>query len=155
MEVMEGRLQKVYKPDVPVRSLACFGKSNIFYHALRIEADDSARIPEGSKLVEIFHCDRQSQQAFAQPLLLIAAAGDKAGSLKARCKEKLNVSESEFKSWRLVRIGTRAGRTHLKDDEPYDADPSPEAVLCLEHVHPNPNSSNARQSRYNKPLTIK
>merc|ERR1712151_1010796 len=148
-------MHKMYKPDTPVRSLACFGKSNIFYHCLRIEADDAARMPDGHELVEIFHCDRQSQQAFGQPMLFVCAVGEKAGSLKMRCREKLNVPESEFKSWRLVRCGSRAGRIHLKDDEPFDSDPSLDAKLCLEHAHPNPTSSLARQSRYNKPLMIK
>jgi len=151
MEVMDGRLHKIHRPEVPVRSLACFGKSNIFYHGLRVEADTDG----GRLATEIYHCDRQSQQAFAQPLLLSLAAGEKSGSVKQRCKEKLNVPDSEFKSWRLVRSGSRTGRVHLKDDEPWDSDTSADARLCLEHVHPNPTSSLARQSRYNKPLTIK
>jgi hypothetical protein len=104
--------------------------------------------------MEIFHCDRQSQQAFAQPLLLGVAAGEKAGSIKARCKAKLQVPDAEFKSWRLVRCG-RIGKTHLKDEEAWDSDATQDIKLCLEHVHPKPNSSLARQPRYNKPLTIK
>jgi len=154
LEVVESRLHKLCKPETLVRSLACFSKSNIFYHCLRVEADDAGTMPEGHKLIEIFHCDRQSQQAFAQPLLLAVTPSEKSGSIKARCKTKLQVPDAEFKSWRLVRC-TRTGKTHLKDDEPWDSDPSSDAKLCLEHVHPNPTNSLARQSRYNKPLTIK
>jgi len=154
LEVVESRLHKLCKPDMMIRSLSCSSKSNIFYHCLRIEPDTDAGMPEGSKLMEIFHCDRQSQQAFAQPLLLALAPGEKSGNIKARCKAKLQVPDAEFKSWRLVRCA-RTGKTHLKDDEPWDSDLSADAKLCLEHVHPNPTNSLARQSRYNKPLTIK
>jgi hypothetical protein len=156
LEVIEGRLHKHYRPDTPIRSLTCFGKSNLLYHCLRVEADpeSGAGLPESHKPLEIFHCDRQSQQAFAQPLLLWVASGEKAGSVKARCKAKLQVPDAEFKSWRLVRCG-RMGKTHLKDDEPWDSDPATDLKLCLEHVHPNPTNSFTRQSRYNKPLTIK
>jgi hypothetical protein len=150
LEVAESRLHKMHRPDSSVRHLACFNKGNIFYNSLRIEADNE---PRERDLIEIFHCDRQSQQAFAQPLLLSVSNGEKSGSLKARCKAKLQVPDSEFKSWRLVRC-VRGGRTHLKDDEPFDSE-AVEAKLCLEHVHPNPTNSLSRQSRYNKPLTIK
>jgi hypothetical protein len=150
LEVIEGRLHKLCRSDTLVRSLACFTKSNIFYNSLRIEADPE---PRDQTLTEIWHCDRQSQQAFAQPLLLHLAPGEKCGNIKARCKAKLQVPDSEFKSWRLVRCG-RSSRTHLKDDEPWDADAGAGNPLCLEHVHPNPTNS-LRQSRYNKPLTIK
>mmetsp|Transcript_156414 Transcript_156414/g.291945 ORF Transcript_156414/g.291945 Transcript_156414/m.291945 type:complete len:1326 (+) Transcript_156414:95-4072(+) len=153
LEVTECRLHKLYKPDTPICSFACFNKSNIYYHCLRVEPDDSGSMPEGAKLLEIFHCDRQSQQAFAQPLLLAVTPGEKAASLKAKCKAKLRVPDSEFKSWRLVRC--RARKTHLKDDEAWDSDPAPDNNLCLEHVHPNPTNTLTRQSRYNKPLTIK
>jgi len=152
LEVADSRLHKLYRPEAPVRSLACFNKPNIFYHCLRVEADPEAgSTQEGHKLIEIFHCDRQSQQAFAQPLLLYAAPGEKAGSIKNRCKVRLRVPDAEFKSWRLVRCG-RTGKAHLKDEEAWDSDNLPDARICLEHVHPNPTSSLAR---YNKPLTIK
>lgn len=154
LEVAEGRLHRHYRPDAPVRSLACFNRSNIFYHCLRVEADTDANMPEGHVLLEIYHCDRQSQQAFAQPLLVPVSPGEKAGSIKTRCKTKLQVPDSEFKSWRLVRCA-RSVRTHLKDEEAWDAEQWADAKLYLEHVHPNPTSSLARQSRYNKPLTIK
>jgi len=156
LEVVDGRLHKLYRPEHLVRLLTCCGKSNVLYHCLRVEADpDGARVGEGQRLLEIFHCDRQSQRAFAQPLLLAAAPGEAAGSLKARCKERLRVPDAEFKSWRLVRCGGRTGRAHLKDDEPWDSDASPDARLCLEHVHPNPTGSLARRAGYSKPLTIK
>jgi len=120
-----------------------------------VEADSDVG-GEGRLLTEIYHCDRQSQQAFAQPLLLGVAPGEKSGSIKARCKSKLRVPDTEFKSWRLVRCVKGGGKTHLKDDEAWDSDPSPDAKLCLEHVHPNPTGILlARQSRYHKPLTIK
>jgi len=153
LEVSDCRLNKVYRPDHPVRGLACFTKANIFYHSIRVEADpDSAHLPAGHRLVDIFHCDRSSQQAFGQPLLLALAPGEKSGSIKQRCKVKLQVSESEFKSWRLVRCSkSGSGRLHLKDDESWDAD-AVDPRLCLEHVHPNPVSN---RSRHNKPLTIK
>lgn len=155
LEVSESRLTKIYRPEASVRALACFNKSNIFYNCLRVEADpETGTLPDGHRLVEIFHCDRQSQQAFAQPLLLGLAPGEKAASLKQRCKAKLQVPDSEFKAWRLVRCG-RSGRTHVKDDEAWDAETSVESKICLEHVHPNPTNNLARQSRYNKPLTIK
>lgn len=155
LEVTDGRLHKLYRPDATVRSLACFGKSNIFFHCLRVESDaDSLNLAESQRLVEIFHTDRQSQQAFAQPFLMPVAVGEKAGVVKNRCKAKLRVADAEFKSWRLVRVG-RGGKTHLKDDEPWDADAASDGKLCLEHVHPNPTNSLSRQSRYNKPLTIK
>jgi len=164
LEVADGRLHKLWRPEMPVRSrehasesLACFNKANILYHCLRVEADGDAvrAAAQGHRMIEIFHSDRQSQQAFAQPILIPVAAGEKSGSLKNRCKDKLRVPEQEFRSWRLVRCSSRAGRTHLKDDEPFDQDASGDARYCLEHVHPNPTSSFARQSRYNKPLTIK
>jgi len=151
LEVSESRLYKLHRPDTSVRTLACYNKSNIFYNCLRIEADTD---PAG-KCAEIYHCDRQSQQAFAQPLLLALAPGEKSGSVKARCKAKLQVPDAEFKSWRLVRCSRGGARTHLKDEEAWDSDASTEAKLCLEHVHPNPTNSLTRQSRYNKPLTIK
>jgi len=156
LEVVDSRLHKLYRPDAPLRSMACFSKSNIFYHCLRIEADpESASTGDTQNLMEIFHCDRQSQQAFAQPLLMAVAPGEKSGNIKARCKSKLNVPDTEFKSWRLVRCA-RTGKAHLKDDEAWDSDPNAlDAKLCLEHVHPNPTSGLSRQSRYNKPLTIK
>eukprot|EP00403_Amphidinium_massartii_P034419 CAMPEP_0178435934 /NCGR_PEP_ID=MMETSP0689_2-20121128/34182_1 /TAXON_ID=160604 /ORGANISM="Amphidinium massartii, Strain CS-259" /LENGTH=1320 /DNA_ID=CAMNT_0020058019 /DNA_START=92 /DNA_END=4054 /DNA_ORIENTATION=+ len=161
-EVLDCRINKLYQQvgnqsaaSMPVRNLSCYSKCNVFYNCLRVEADpESANLPAEHKLIEIFHCDRQSQQAFAQPFLLAVAPGEKCGSLKARCKTKLRVPDSEFKQWRLVRCG-RSGRTHLKDEEPWDADTAPDAKLCLEHVHPNPANTLARQSRYNKPLTIK
>eukprot|EP00929_Paragymnodinium_shiwhaense_P086804 TRINITY_DN4722_c0_g1_i1.p1 TRINITY_DN4722_c0_g1~~TRINITY_DN4722_c0_g1_i1.p1 ORF type:complete len:1338 (-),score=356.76 TRINITY_DN4722_c0_g1_i1:238-4086(-) len=157
LEVGDSRDSKLFKPEHPVRSHLGFGKQNIFFNCLRVEADpDSASLGETAKLVEIFHCDRASQQAFGQPFLMAVEPGEKSGSLKARCKAKLKVPDAEFKSWRLVRLG-KNGRTHLKDDEAWH---SPDAVsvdlkLCLEHVHPNPSSCLARQSRHNKPLMIK
>jgi len=155
LEVADSRLQKLHKSDTPVRSLTCMNKLNIFYHCLRVEPsnENGTSTGEGQKLIEIYHCDRQSQQAFAQPFLMSAAPGEKSGALKARCKTKLQVQDSEFKSWRLVRCA-RSGKTHLKDDEAWDSDTSAEAKLCLEHVHPNPTTL-AQQSRYKKPLTIK
>jgi len=155
LEVTEGRLHKNYRPDTPVRTLACFSRSNIFYHSLRVEADvESSMMSDKHVLMEIYHCDRQSQQAFAQPLLLAIAPGEKAGQIKTRIKQKLQVPDAEFKSWRLVR-SARAARAHLKDEEAWDSEAPADVKLCLEHVHPNPTSSLARQSRYNKPLTIK
>jgi hypothetical protein len=154
LEIADCRLHRNYRPETPVSQFLCFNKPNIFFHSLRVEADDMAGQSDPNvKHIEIFHCDRQSQLAFAQPLLLPVLADEKAGSIKNRCKEKLQVPEGEFKSWRLVRC--RARKTHLKDDEAWDSDPVPENNLCLEHVHPNPTSSLVRQSRYNKPLTIK
>jgi len=157
LEVSESRLHKLHRlltTVTPVSTFQCFNKCNIFYHCLRVESDDLVgQSDPNMKLVEIFHCDRQSQQAFAQPLLLSALPGEKAGVLKQRCKAKLQVPDSEFKSWRLVRCRSR--KTHLKDDEAWDSDASLENNLCLEHVHPNPTNTLARQSRYNKPLTIK
>jgi hypothetical protein len=156
LEVSESRIIKQYRPDHPVRGLACFNKANIFFHCVRVEADpDSAALPADHRVMEIFHCDRSSQQAFAQPLLLSIAPGEKSGSIKQRCKSKLQVPDSEFKSWRLVRCSkTGTNRVHLKDDEPWDTDASADFRLCLEHVHPNPANA-SRQSRHNKPLTIK
>jgi hypothetical protein len=154
LEVSDCRLHRFHKPDTPVSTFACFNKSNIFYHCLRVEADDTASMSDPSyRQIEIFHCDRQSQQAFAQPILMSVQSGERALSIKNRCKAKLQVPEGEFKSWRLVRCRTR--KTHLKDDEAWDSDGAGESHLCLEHVHPNPTSSLVRQSRYNKPLTIK
>eukprot|EP00928_Gymnodinium_smaydae_P087335 TRINITY_DN71608_c0_g1_i1.p1 TRINITY_DN71608_c0_g1~~TRINITY_DN71608_c0_g1_i1.p1 ORF type:complete len:1266 (-),score=243.44 TRINITY_DN71608_c0_g1_i1:366-3662(-) len=156
MEVVDSRVHEIYKPDVPIRSLLCFTKSNMFYHCLRIEADPEAAVTgkDGKKILEIFHCDRQSQQSFGQPFLLSVTPGEKAASIKARVKTKLLVPDAEFKSWRLVRA-SRATKVHLKDDDAWDSDPSADAKLCVEHSHPNPSSSLARQSRHNKPLTIK
>jgi ubiquitin C-terminal hydrolase len=155
LEVSDGRVLKMYRPDASVRALAAFSKSNTFYHYLRVEADpENAAQAEAQKVIEIYHCDRQSQQAFAQPILLGVTPGEKSGNVKARCKAKLQVPDAEFKSWRLVRCG-RGARAHLKDEDPWDADPALDTKLCLEHVHPNPTNSLARQSRYNKPLTIK
>lgn len=158
LEISDCRLYKLHRPETPVSTFACFNKSNIFYHSLRVEMDDFTGQAEGLKLMEIYHCDRQSQQAFAQPFLFAAALGEKAANLKNRIKEKLKVPNTEFSSWRLVRCGTR--RAHIKDDEAWDADGAAENRtlennLCLEHVHPNPISTFARQSRHNKPLTIK
>jgi len=156
LEVIDGRLHKIHRPESSVRSLACFGKSNMLFHSLRVEADpESGRISDGHKLIEILHTDRHTQTAFGQPVLLAAGPGEKVVSLKNRCKEKLRVPDQERKFWRLVRTGTRLGRQHLKDDEPWDADPSPDGKLCLEHVHPNPASRVSTQSRYNKALHIK
>jgi len=152
MEVQESRVHKVYRTEAPVRQLLCLGKANIFFHCLRVEADRD--VPESQKLIEIYHCDRSSAQAFGQPLLLAVSPGESSGSLKNRCKAKLRVPDGEFKSWRLVRVG-RSSRQHLKDDEPWDSDNSPDARLCLEHVNPAPTNVLARQSRHNKPLTIK
>jgi hypothetical protein len=155
LEVSESRLQEVYRPDALIRSSPCLGRLNIFYNCLRVEADpDPVNLPEGSKTIEIYHCDRASQQAFAMPMLMTVEAGENAGSLKARCKAKLRVADTEFKSWRLVRLG-KTGRMHLKDDESWDSDNSPEVKLCLEHVHPNPSNCLTKQSRHNKPLMIK
>jgi len=151
LEVAESRVHKVYRAETPVRQLLCFGKNNIFFHCLRVEVD--SELQDGQKPIEIYHCDRQSVAAFAQPVLLAVSPGEKSGSVKNRCKAKLRVPDGEFKSWRLVRVA-QSGRTHLKDDEAWDADTSPEAKLCLEHVNPNPTNYLARQSRSNKPLTI-
>jgi len=154
LEVTDSRIHKNYRLDVPVRNLLCYSKSNIFFHCLRVEMDRESGNASGHKLIEIFHCDRHSQQAFAQPIVMAVAPGERAGSIKSRCKAKLDVPDVEFKSWRLVRIA-RGSRVHLKDDESWDVDPFTETSLCLEHVHPNPINSIARQTRYNKPLTIK
>lgn len=158
MECPDSRLHEIYKPDAPVRTLLCFTKSNIFYHCLRVEADpESAHLATPTNdghLMEIFHSDRQSLQAFGQPFLLSVTPGEKASSIKARIKTKLRVQDTEFKSWRLVRI-SRTVKTHLKDDDAWEPDPTADAKLCVEHSHPNPSSSLARQSRHNKPLTIK
>eukprot|EP00913_Durusdinium_trenchii_P035565 g33282.t1 len=82
----------------------------------------SAVTCQDDHLIEVYHCDRSSQQAFGQPFFLPAAPGEKVGSFKNRCKEKLGVPENEFKSWRLVRIGQRSGRQHLKDDETLESE---------------------------------
>jgi len=153
LEVADSRLHKVYQGSLQVRAFLCYGKPNIFYHSLRVEADSepaAAALP----VVELYHSDRSSGQAFGQPFLLALPPGERVSQLKARCKAKLRVPDAEFKSWRVVRCG-RTTKTHLKDDEAWDSDPSPEMKLCLEHSHPNPSTSLARQSRYNKPLTIK
>merc|ERR1712187_238235 len=152
LEVAESRIHKVYRPEAQVRSLLCCGKTNIFFNCLRVEADPE--VPPDQKLQEIYHCDRLSSVAFAQPLLLAVAPGEKSGVVKNKCKAKLRVPDGEFKSWRLVRV-SRTGRQHLKDEEPWDSDNSGDAKLCLEHVNPTPANCLARQSRYNKPLTIK
>merc|ERR1711959_826736 len=102
-------------------------RTNIFFHCLRVEAEED--VPADHELVEIFHCDRQTVQAFGQPFLLPVLPGEKAGAVKSRCKTKLQVSDGEFKSWRLVRVGRAAGRLHLKDDEPWDLDAAPEDRL--------------------------
>jgi len=161
LEVVESRVNKVLRPETPLRSSSCT-RTNIFYHSLRIEADrEASSTASEQKLQEIFHCDRASQQAFGHPLMLAVSPGEKAGSVKQRCKEKLQVPDQEFKSWRLVRCSGGFGRSrtltrvHLKDDEPWDGDASGEVWLYLEHVHPNPPNSLASQSRHNKPLTIK
>ncbi|CAJ1426372.1 unnamed protein product [Effrenium voratum] len=151
MEVIDG-LANVYRPQTLLRTLHCYGKFNMLYHCIRVEADPGAGMPPDQHLVEVHHCDRSSQQAFGQPLFLPAAPGEKVGSFKSRCKDRLGVSENEFKTWRLVRIGQRSGRQHLKDDELLEVSEEG-SRLCLEHLHPNP--SYARTSRYNKPLTIK
>ncbi|CAE7645949.1 UBP12, partial [Symbiodinium pilosum] len=154
LEVSESRLHKLYRPDQPVRGLACFSRANIFYNSVRIEADRE-NLGTGQRLMEIFHCDRSSQQAFAMPLLMTVTNAEKSGSIKQRCKDKLQVPDPEFKSWRLVRCSrTGSNRIHLKDDEPWDGEAS-DPRLCLEHVHPNPMNALSRQSRHNKPLTIK
>eukprot|EP00927_Polykrikos_kofoidii_P048381 TRINITY_DN4266_c0_g1_i1.p1 TRINITY_DN4266_c0_g1~~TRINITY_DN4266_c0_g1_i1.p1 ORF type:complete len:1211 (-),score=249.41 TRINITY_DN4266_c0_g1_i1:146-3778(-) len=154
LEVSDCRLHRVYKPEVSVRALLGYARQNIFFHSLRVEADTDVDMAEGTKVIELYHCDRASQQAFAQPVLLPLEAGEKSGSIKNRIKAKLKVPDAEFKSWRLVRLG-KAGRVHLKDEEAWDSDTSPEVKLCLEHVHPNPSHCLARHSRHNKPLTIK
>lgn len=153
MEVIDG-LATLYRTTDLLRNLQCSAKLNILYHAIRVEADlDTESMSPDDHLIEVYHCDRSSQQAFGQPFFLPAAPGEKVGSFKNRCKEKLGVPENEFKSWRLVRIGQRSGRQHLKDDETLESENGLEVRLCLEHVHPNPSS--ARTSRYNKPLIIK
>jgi hypothetical protein len=156
LEVSDGRYE-IYRPDTAIRSLQSVTKGNIFYHSLRVEADRENAFRtshDGEKLLDIFHCDRSSQQVFGQPFLLSAAPGEKGASLKARIKVKLRVPDTEFKSWRLVRAG-RSQKAHLKDDEAWDADPAADTRLCLEHSHPNPCGRLARQSRHNKPLTIR
>jgi len=155
LETVEGTLSKQYGPEVATNTLTCFHRPNIFYHCLRVESDaETANGDDADVLLEIYHCDRASQQAFAQPLLLPVSRGEKSGSIKKRCKDKLQVPDTEFKSWRLVRM-IRTTRTHLKDDEAWDSEIITDAKFYLEHVHPNPTSNLARQSRYNKPLTIK
>jgi len=154
LEVSDGRLLKFYRPEQPLRTLSMSAKANLLFHCIRIEADRDNDFQE-DRLLEVFHCDRTSQQAFGHPLLIAASPGEKAGSLKARCKELLGVPEAEFKSWRLVRTGARSGRVHLKDDEPWDSDTSQDVRICLEHVHPNPTLSFSRHSRASKPLMIK
>lgn len=157
LECADGRVHKILRPDHPVRGLGCFTRANIFFHCVRVEADPDGPAGPGQRLMEIFHCDRSSQQAFAQPLLLMVTSGEKSGAIKQRCKARLQVPDSEFKSWRLVRC-TKNGssRVHLKDEETWDGDFAiGDPRLCLEHVHPNPLNSLSRQSRHNKPLTIK
>jgi hypothetical protein len=153
LEVADSRLHKVYPVSAPIRSLLCYGRPNIFYHSLRAEADSESSAGSAS-LVEIYHTDRSSGQAFCQPFLLSLSPGERVAQLKARCKAKLRVPDGEFKSWRVVR-SSRTAKAFLKDDEAWDSDPSPDAKICLEHSHPNPSASLARQSRYSKPLTIK
>lgn len=170
LEVSDGRIFEIYRQETAIRSLQCLTKGNIFYHSLRVEADPEGALrsqPNEGKLLDIFHCDRQSQQVFGQPFLLNAAPGEKAAALKTRIKAKLRVPDVEFKSWRLVRAG-RTQKAHLKDDEAWDVDPRrveeqglncrsdpADARLCVEHSHPNPCGRMARQSRHNKPLTIR
>jgi len=157
LEVSDGRVYEIFRPDVAIRSLQCLTKGNIFYHSLRVEADTEGALRsqhDTQKLLDIFHCDRQSQQVFGAPFLMSAAPGEKAASLKARIKAKLRVPDAEFKSWRLVRAG-RTQKAHIKDDEAWDNDPAAETRLCVEHSHPNPCGRLARQSRHNKPLTIR
>lgn len=155
LEVAESRLHKVYRPEALVQHFLCYRKYNVFYHCLRVEADvENATSSNVSSLIEVFHGDRQSQQPFGQPFMMACAPGEKALSVKNRIKAKLAVPDAEFKSWRLVRVSQNgASKTHLKDDDVV-VDESLEAKLCLEHAHPCP-SSLSRQSRYNKPLTIK
>lgn len=153
MEVIDG-IATLYRPSDSLRSLQCSSKLNLLYHSIRMEAKEEADSVLGGpmeNLIEVYHCDR-SGQAFGQPFFLPAVPGERAGSFKSRCEEKLGVPENEFKTWRLVRIGQRSGRQHLKDEEVLDEN-GLENRLCLEHAHPNPSSS--RLSRYNKPLTIK
>mmetsp|Transcript_81905 Transcript_81905/g.160659 ORF Transcript_81905/g.160659 Transcript_81905/m.160659 type:complete len:209 (-) Transcript_81905:43-669(-) len=154
LEVANGHVKCRYSPDILVRSLDCFVRKNIFYYSLRVEADTDANLPDEQTLLEISHCDRHSQQAFGQPVLLAVSAMETAGSIKKRIKEKLQVPDAEFKSWRLVRC-VRSIKNFLKDDEVWDTDSPESCKLMMEHVHPNPTSSLARQPRYSKPLTIK
>lgn len=157
LEVADSRIHKNYSLDSPVRNLLCYNKYNFFYHCLRVEADVDVdarhtSTSEGHKLIEIFHYDRQRQQPFAQPFYLTVTPSEKVSSIKLRCKEKLNVPDAVFKSWRLVRIGCNS-RIQLKNDDAWDVAASMGMTFCFEHSHPNPISV-ARQGRYNKPLTI-
>merc|ERR1719321_1003848 len=89
-EVSDGRLQRIHSPEHSVRSLNTFNRRNVFFNCLRIEVGDNDP-PSHQTFMEIFHCDRQSQQAFGQPLLMPLSAGEKSAAVKSRCKEKLKV----------------------------------------------------------------
>merc|ERR1712137_1447729 len=96
LEVADGRLMQLHRSEASARSLICLNKANIFYNSVRVEVDTDLNIPAGSTLIEVFHCDRNSQQAFAQPLLMTIGAGETAKNIKNRIRSKLNVPEQEF-----------------------------------------------------------
>jgi ubiquitin carboxyl-terminal hydrolase 7 len=152
LEVVDGQIARLFHADS--RGMLS-SKANIFYNSIRIEQDPDSVPPPGHTQLEVYHCDRSSQQAFAQPFVLTVSPGELCKAIKVRIRTKLNVPEQEFKSWRLVKcIGVR--KIHLKDEEAWDADQDASIKqLCLEHVHPNPSSNTQKNSRYNKPLMIK
>jgi len=151
MEVVDSRIHKVCPPEMPVQNLFCFNKANLLYHCLRVES--VGRNEENKHVVEIYHCDRQSLQAFGQPMLLPLMSGEKGAAIKTLCKEKLRLSDVEFRSWRLMRVGD-SGRTPVKDEEAWGIDFNIDTEFCLEHVHPNPLNALSRHTRFNKPLKI-
>lgn len=160
LEVVESRIQDLHKPDTAVRNFSCFSKANLFYHCLRVEADpENVHAPmsanDGQKLVELYHCDRATQQSFGQPFLMSIAPGEKSLQVKNRIKAKLRIPDMEFKTWRLIRINRGAvPRTHLKDDDAWDLDSvGTDVKICIEHNRPNPNGGSP--GRQFKQLTIK
>jgi hypothetical protein len=152
LEIVDGSIARLFRADT--RGMLS-SKPNIFYHSVRIESDLESVPPPDHTQLEVYHCDRSTQQAFGQPFVLTVAPGELCKAIKARIRTKLNVPDQEFKSWRLAKcMGAR--KTHLKDEEPWDSDQVVDVKqLCLEHVHPNPTSSLQKTSRHNKPLMIK
>lgn len=147
-----------------VDSLGVFGKGNALFHSVRLESGDEPGPTDGPQAVqsvEFIHSDRQSNggQLFGQPFLMQVQQGELVSRLKQRVKAKLQVPDGEFKTWRWCSqkgTGANAPKQLMKDEDRWD-DPRGEARVCLEHSHPCPSqcSGLTRQSRYNKPLTIK
>jgi hypothetical protein len=154
LEVVDGQITRLFHANS--RGMLS-SKANIFYSSIRIEQDLESVTQCDHEQLEVFHCDRSSQQAFAQPFVLTVSPGELCKAIKVRIRTKLKVPDQEFKSWRLMKcVGAR--KIHLKDEEAWDQHMDhgkARSQFCLEHVHPNPSSNNQKSSRYNKPLTIK